>query len=100
MYNNDLFFSSQCPPKWTMLQAVVSPGKNPLPAKVRIKRHPTKGDEFYNVDQRKWYSDGMPAKDYEDPVQVQFRILLNRAMVNTFALFEYTYDEVIKKYFP
>ena len=42
----------------------------------------------------------MPAKDYEDPVQIQFRILLNRAMVNTFALFEYTYDEVIKKYFP
>ena len=83
-----------------MLQAVVSPGKNPLPAKVQIKRHPTKGDEFYNVDQWKWYSDGMPAKDYEDPVQIQFRILLNRAMVNTFALFEYTYDEVIKKYFP
>ena len=45
-------------------------------------------------------SDGMPAKDYEDPVQIQFRILLNKAMVNTFALFEYTYDEVIKKYFP
>ena len=52
------------------------------------------------MDQWKWYSDGMPAKDYEDPVQIQFRILLNRAMVNTFALFEYTYDEVIKKYFP
>ena len=100
MYNNDRFFSSQCPPKWTTLQAVVSPGKNPLPAEVRIKKHPTKGDEFYNVDQWKWYSDGMPAKDYEDPVQIQFRILLNRAMVNTFALFEYTYDEVIKKYFP
>ena len=100
MYNNDLFFSSQCPPKWTTLQAVVSPGKNPLPAEVQIKRHPSKGDEFYNVDQWKWYSDGMPVKDYEDPVQIQFRILLNRAMVNTFALFEYTYDEVIKKYFP
>ena len=51
------------------------------------------------MDQWKWYSDGMLAKDYEDPVQIQFRILLNRAMVNTFALFEYTYDEVIKKYF-
>ena len=100
MYNNDRFCSSQCPLKWTTLQAVVSPGKTPLPAEVRIKRHPTKGDEFYNVDQLKWYSDGMPVKDYEDPVQIQFRILLNRAMVNTFALFEYTYDEVIKKYFP
>ena len=66
MYNNDRLFSSQCPLKWTTLQAVVSPGKNPLPAEVQIKRHLTKGDEFYN----------------------------------TFALFEYTYDEVIKKYFP
>ena len=79
---------------------MVSPGKNPLPAEVWIKRHPTKGNEFYNVDQWKWYSDRMPAKDYEDPVQIQFRKLLNRAMVNTFAMFEYTYDALIDKYFP
>ena len=79
---------------------MVSPGKNPLPAEVRIKRHPTKGDEFYNVDQWKWYSDGMPRKDYEDPVQIQVRILLNRAMVDTFALFTFEYDEVLEKYFP
>ena len=79
---------------------MVSPGKNPLPAEVGIKRHPTKGNEFYNVDQWKWYSDGMLAKDYEDPVQIQFRKLLNSAMVNTFAMFEYTYDALIDKYFP
>ena len=99
MYNNDRFFplsahrNGQRYRLWFLQEKILS-------GQVRIKRHPTKGDEFYNMDQWKWYSDGMPAKDYEDPVQIQFRILLNRAMVNTFALFEYTYDEVIKKYFP
>ena len=78
---------------------MVSPGKNPLPAKVRIKRHPTKGDEFYNVDQWKWYLDGMPRKDYEDQVQIQVRKLLNRAMVETFAPFTFQYDELLEKYF-
>ena len=68
---------------------MVLPGKNPLPAKVRIKRHETKGEEFYNVDQWKWYTDVMPSKDYADPVQIQVRKLLNRAMVHTFALFEF-----------
>ena len=79
---------------------MVSPGKNPFPAEVRIKRHPTKGDKFYNVDQWKWYSDGLPRKDYEDQVQIQVRKLLNRAMVETFALFTFQYDELLEKYFP
>ena len=57
-----------------------------------------KGQEFYNVDQLKWYTDVMPSKDYEDPVQIQVRKLLNRAMVNTFALFEFKYDGLVKKY--
>ena len=83
-----------------MLQAVVSPGSNPLPAKVGIKRHPTKGDEFSNVDQWKWYANIMMSKDYEDPVQIQVRKLLNRAMVNTFALFKFKYDGLIKKDMP
>lgn len=48
-----MFFPPQCPPKWTTLQDVISPGKNPLPAEVRIKRYPTKFDEFYNVNQWK-----------------------------------------------
>ena len=50
--------------------------------------------------QWKWYLDGMLSKDYEDPVQIQVRKLLNRAMVNTFALFEFNYDGLIKKYIP
>ena len=95
-----MFFHPWCPPKWTTLQAVVSPGKNPLPAEKRIKRHPTKGNKFYNVNQWKWYSDGMPRKDYEDLVQIQVRILLNRAVVDTFALFTFEYDKVLERYFP
>ena len=42
----------------------------------------------------------MPRNDYEDPVQMQVRILLNRARVDTFALFTFEYDEVLEKYFP
>ena len=42
----------------------------------------------------------MPSKDYEDPVQIQVRKLLNRAMVHTFALFDFKYDELIKKFVP
>ena len=79
---------------------MVSPGKNPLPAKVRIKRHPTKADKFYNVDQWKWYSDGMVRKDYEDQVQIQVRKLLNRAMIETFDLFTFEYDAVLEKFYP
>ena len=52
------------------------------------------------MDQWKWYADVMPSKDYEDPVQIQVRKLLNRAMVNTFALFEFKYHGLIKKYMP
>ena len=83
-----------------MLQAAVSPGKNPLPAEVRIKAHATKGEEFYNVNQWKWYSDPMVAKDYEDPVQIQVRKLLNRGLVMTFALFKFKHDPLIEKYVP
>ena len=52
------------------------------------------------MDQWKWYADGMPSKDYEDPVQIQVRKLLNRAMIQTFGLFEYKYDELVNKFMP
>ena len=42
----------------------------------------------------------MPRKDYKDQVQIQVRKLLNRAMVETFALFTFQYDELLEKYFP
>ena len=67
---------------------------------MRIKRHPTKADKFYNVDQWKWYLDGMVKKDYEDQVQIQVRKLLNRAMIETFDLFTFEYDAVLEKYYP
>ena len=52
------------------------------------------------MDQWKWYADGMPSKDYEDPVQIQVRKLLNRAMIQTFGLFEYQFDELVNKFMP
>ena len=76
------------------------PGQNPLPAEVRIKPHPTKGEEFYNVDQLKWYTEAMVEKDYEDPVQIQVRKVVNRGLVMTFALFTFKYDPLIRKYVP
>ena len=79
---------------------MVLPGKNPLPAEVQIKRHETKGREFYNVNQWKWYANVMSSKDYKDPVQIQVRYLLNRAMIQTFALFEFKHDELINKFMP
>ena len=42
----------------------------------------------------------MMSKDYHDPVQIQVRKLLNRALVKTFALFEFQYDGMINKYMP
>ena len=42
----------------------------------------------------------MPSKDYEDPVQIQVRKLLSRAMIQTFGLFEYKYDELVNKFMP
>ena len=42
----------------------------------------------------------MPSKDYEDPVQIQVRKLLNRAMIQTFGLFEYQFDELVNKFMP
>ena len=79
---------------------MVSPEKNPLPAEVRIKRHNEVGEEFYYVDQLKWYTDGMTMKCYQDPVQIEVRKLLNWGMVQTFALFQFKYDHLIKKYMP
>ena len=95
-----MFFYLQCPPIWTTLQAVVCPGKNPLPAEVRIKAHPTQGEEFYLVDQWKWYSDPMVRKDYVDPVQIEMRKLISRGLVLTFSLFTYKHDPLIDKYVP
>ena len=79
---------------------MVSLGKNPLHAEVQIKAHATKGEEFYNVEQWKWYNDPMVTKDYKDPVQIQVRKLLNRGLVMTFVLFKFKHDPLIKKYVP
>ena len=67
-----MFF--QCPVKWTMLQAVVCPGPNPLTAEVCIKNHKYDGLEFYYMDG----TEAMPQKVYVDPIQEGLRIVNGR----------------------
>ena len=88
-------FRLQCPARWTNLQAVVKPGTNPLPTKVRIKRH--RDDEFaetyFFVDQDKWEpTKHFTPKTYKDPVQLQARVLVGRSIIKAFALFKYDWD--------
>ena len=84
-----LIFLLQCPPKWTNLQAVVSRGPNPLPAEVRIKRHPQYGDDFFFLDKAKWEVEKFPFKTYADPLQVVMRKLIGRSLIMAFRLFDY-----------
>ena len=46
---------------------MVSPGPNPLPAEVRIKRSAAFGDNFYYVDQKQWEIKPFALKTYADP---------------------------------
>ena len=47
------------------------------------------GLAFLYMDQKEWFTDGMQEKVYSDPVQVGVRIVISRALVNTFDLFTY-----------
>ena len=71
------------------MQAVVSRESNPLPAKVRIKRHEQYGDDFFFVDKSQWKVEKFPFKMYDDPVQAVVQRLIGRSLVMAFSLFEY-----------
>ena len=65
----------QCPPRWTTLQVIISPGKNPLPALVSIK-YSTDGDheKFYALaTPHMWDLLPMQHHVYKDPVQTAVR---------------------------
>ena len=101
MYFFDTFISLlQCPARWTNLQAVVSPGPNPLPAEVRIKRNPEKGQEFYYVDQSQWEACSFPLKTYADPIQEYVWKMVGRCLIFSFGLFEYKQDTDVRNYVP
>ena len=79
---------------------MVSPGSNPLPAEVRIKRNATVGENFYGVDQTQWESRAFAMKTYEDPVQEMIRKMVGRCLIFSFALFEYKEDIDVKNFVP
>ena len=86
------------PARWTNIQAVVSPGTNPLPAEVRIKRSATYGKNLYYVDQKQWETKAFALKTYEDPVLVWK--MVGRCLMFSFALFEYKEDIDVKNFVP
>ena len=85
-------------PRWTTLQAVVFLGPNPLPAEVCVKKSPEHGLEFLYMDQKEWFTEAMQEKVYMDPVQAGVRIVIGRALVEMFDLFEYELNKDTDRY--
>ena len=79
---------------------MVSPGVNPLPAEVCIKRSATYGDNFYYVDQNQWETKAFALKTYEDPVQELVWKMVGRCFIFSFALFKYKEDIDVKNFVP
>ena len=90
----------QCPPRWTTLQVIISPGKNPLPALALIK-YSTDGDheQFYALA-TPHMQDPLPMQHhvYKDPVQREVREILARSFITFFEKFEYQQDPLTKLY--
>lgn len=82
------------------MQAVVSPGPNPLPAEVRLKFRPHRPEEFYCADAEFWYNDEMDIKRYTVKAQLLVRLLFEKALIMTFAKLRYRYDPVPSLYIP
>ena len=88
----------QCQPSWTHLQCVVSRGKKPLPAEIRIKCSEKDSNEFFYMDPKDWYTNEMLRKVYADPVQEGIWRILGRSLVRTFALFKYKKHSLVNIY--
>ena len=72
----------ECPPRWTILRVIISPGKKPLPALALIK---------YSTDGIMKNSMHWPMQHhiYKDPVQTAVREILARSFIMFFKKFEY-----------
>ena len=92
--------SFQCQPSWTHLQCVISRGKDPLPAEVRIKCSLDHPEAFFLLDKENWYHNEMTRKVYADPVQESVRRILGRSVVRTFALFKYEKHPLLDVHCP
>ena len=87
----------QCPTRWTGLQLVISPGKNPLPAVVHLKYsvsgNQVEDEEFYGLNIMEKFDDEVMAKHvYNDPVQLGVHIVLCRSLIKVFTTFRYEED--------
>ena len=49
---------------------------------------------------KEWYTEAMLQKVYVDPVQEGLKIVISGAMVKTFNLLNFKYNNVTKKYVP
>ena len=83
-----------------MLQAVVSPGPNPLPVAICVKSDQKFGNISYFLDQENWYADHLESALYEDLVQEAVHTVIQRALIKTFGLFTWKLDQDAGKYFP
>ena len=93
----------QCPPCWTGLQLVISPGTNPLPAVLHLKYSVTgnkvEDQEFYGLDIVEKFDDEVMAKHvYNDPVQLGVRIVFCRSLINVFMTSHYEEDPNTKDF--
>ena len=79
---------------------MVSPGPNPLPAEVRIKRSAAFSNNFYYVDQKQWEIKPFALKTYADPIQEMVQKMIGRCFIFSFALFEYQEDINVKNFVP
>ena len=83
-----------------MLQAVVSPGPNPLPAAICVKSVQKFGSIFYFLDKENWYVDNIESALYDNPVQKVVHTVIQRALIKMFGLFTWKLDQDAGKYFP
>lgn len=90
----------QAPARWAVMQAVVSPGVNPLPAEVRLKYHPTDSDSFYGMQQSMWLYEPADLKVYKNSVQAKVRGLFEEIAIMTFSAFEYVHEPTPNLYIP
>ena len=81
----------QCPPRWTTLRVIVSPGKNPLPS-LALTKYSTDRDheKFYALaTPHMWDLLPMQHHIYKDPAQRAVRKILARSFIMLFMKFKY-----------
>ena len=83
-----------------MLQAVVSPGPNPLPVATHVKSDQKFGSVFYFLDQETWYANHIESALYKDAVQEVVHTVIQRSLIKTFGSFTWKLDQDDGKYFP